>query len=113
MTRLWLTLPSLALALLGAHFYRAGQWLGVAGCALLFVLPWLLTRPWVARLVQVALAAGALEWLWTAFTLVQARQALGQPWLRLALILGTVALLTASAALVFRRRALRERFGLR
>jgi hypothetical protein len=38
--------------------------------------------------------------------------ALGQPWLRLALILGVVAALTLAAALVFRSRALRQRFRL-
>ncbi|MDP1899640.1 MAG: hypothetical protein Q8K96_04210 [Rubrivivax sp.] len=103
--------PGLALALLGAHFYRAGSWPLVFAClVLLALLAW--PRAWVARLVQAGLVAGAIEWLWTAFGFVQQRLALGQPWLRLALILGAVALLTAASALVFRHPRLRSRFGL-
>jgi predicted transcriptional regulator len=57
------------------------------------------------------LLLGALEWLRTAAMLVQQRLALGTPWLRLAIILGVVALLTAAAALVFRSARLRRRYG--
>lgn len=107
--RILLLLPLLALGLLGAHFYRAAWWPLVWACALLALsLAW--PRAWVARLVQAALVLGAAEWLWTAFVLVQQRQALGQPWLRLALILAAVALFTAGSALVFRHAALRARF---
>ena len=110
MNAVLLLAPGLALALLGAHFYRAGQWPLVLACAVLVaLLAW--PRAWAARLVQVALAAGAVEWLWTALALVQQRQALGQPWQRLALILGAVALLTLAAALVFRHPRLRRRFA--
>jgi len=64
----------------------------------------------VPRLVQWCLFAGAGEWLWTTFVLVQQRMALGQPWLRLVFILGLVALLTAASALVFRSPPLRVRY---
>jgi hypothetical protein len=37
---------------------------------------------------------------------------MGQPWTRLAIILGCVALATALCALVFETRRLRARFGL-
>lgn len=105
-----LLLPALALGLLGAHFYRAAAWPLVGLCVVLIVLlAW--PRAWVARLVQVALVLGAFEWLWTALWLVQQRLALGQPWLRLALILGAVAVFTAASALVFRSAALRTRYG--
>lgn len=107
----WLLLPLLALGLLGAHFMRAGAWPLMLACALLVLLmPW--PRRWVARIVQGALVLGAVEWLWTLALLAQQRVALGQPWLRMALILGLVALFTAGAALVFQRRALRARYGL-
>ena len=105
-----LLLPALALSLLGAHFYRAAAWPLVGLCVVLAVLlAW--PRAWVARLVQAALVLGALEWLWTALWLVQQRLALGQPWLRLALILGAVAVFTAASALVFRSVALRARYA--
>jgi hypothetical protein len=107
---LWLLAPGLSLSLLGAHFYRAGAWPMVLGCALLvLLLAW--PRAWAARLVQACLVARALEWLWTAFGLVQARIELCQPWLRLALIIGAVALITAASALVFRHQRLRERYA--
>ena len=105
-----LLLPALALTLLGAHFYRASAWPLMLLCVLLVaLLAW--PRAWVARLVQWALVLGAAEWLWTAFLLVQQRLALGQPWLRLSLILGAVAAFTAASALVFRNAALRARFA--
>lgn len=112
MTIPWLLLaPAGSLAVLGAHFYRAQTWPLVIACGVLvLLLAW--PRAWVARSVQLALLAGALEWVWTGFWLVQQRLALAQPWLRLALILGAVALLTAAAALVFRHPRLRARFRL-
>ena len=111
MNALLLTAPGLALAVLGAHFYRAGSWPLMLACVVLTaLLAW--PRAWVARLVQVCLVAGAIEWAWTAFGYAQQRIALGQPWARLALILATVAVLTAACALVFRHPRLRARFAL-
>jgi hypothetical protein len=66
----------------------------------------------VARLLPWLLLAGSLEWLWTLALLLQQRLALGQPWQRLALILGLVALLTAASALVFRSARLRRHYRL-
>ena len=111
MTWLLLTAPVLAALLLAAHFYRAGLWplaiVSIAALALLFV-----RRPWAARALQAGLLIGAVEWLRTLAVFAAQRMSLGQPWLRLAVILGTVALLTALAALVFRHRRLRERYRL-
>lgn len=99
----------LVLAILAAHFYRAGQWAGFG--ATVALLPLLLVRaPWAARVLQAALVLGAVEWLRTAAALVAIRQSLGQPYTRLAVILGVVALATAAAALVFQWRPVRERF---
>mgnify|MGYP003380468052 CR=1 FL=1 len=107
---LLLAAPALACVVLAAHFYRAAAWPLVVACvALVALLAW--PRPWVAWLTQAALLAGAVEWGWTAFQLVQQRIAIGRPWGRLVLILGLVALLTAAAALVFRHPRLRARFG--
>lgn len=101
-----LSLPGLALLVLGAHFYRTGELLLVGGCVLL--LPLLaVRRAWAVRVLQAALLAGTLEWLWTAALLAQQRLAMGQPWQRMALILAAVALFTAASALVFRHAALR------
>lgn len=105
-----LALPALALLVLGAHFYRAAQWPLVLAClALVLLLAW--RRPWVPRVMQLALLLGTMEWLWSALWLVQQRLALGQPWRRLAFILLVVALATAASALVFRRTRVRQWFA--
>ena len=100
----------LSFLLLGAHFLRAGLTpltvLCVAALGLLF-----LRKSWVPRLFQVLLVLGALEWLRTAYYFVAVRIAWEQPWTRLAVILGTVALLTALSALVFRNQKLKARYN--
>jgi hypothetical protein len=108
----WLALPALALVLLAAHFYRAAAWPLVLLALGLLVLLLAWPRAWVARGVQLALVLGAMEWLRTLVVLVQARLALDQPWLRLALILVGVAGFTAGATLVFRRQRVRDRYRL-
>lgn len=103
--------PAIALLLLAAHFWRAQWWpLAIVCVALVGVLA--LQRSWAARLVQTALMLGSIEWLRTLAALVAARMAMGQPYARMTLILGAVAVATFAAALVFRSRALRERYNL-
>jgi len=100
----------LSLLLLAAHFYRAGIEL-LAGICL--VLPALLffRERWVPWVIQVALFFGALEWLYSLYRFASLRIALEQPWTRLAIILGSVALFTALSALVFRCRAVKQRYS--
>jgi hypothetical protein len=106
-----LLLPSVAAVLLAAHFFRAGQ-LALAALSLAALLLLAVPRAWAARLLQAALLVGALEWLRTLAAFVAARVALGQPTLRLTLILLAVAAFTAASALVFHQRALRRRYRL-
>lgn len=101
----------LAGLVLAAHFYRADLVGGVAASLLLIVLA-LVRRPWAARTVQAGLVLGALEWLRTMAIFAAARIALGQPYLRMVVILAVVALVTALAALVFESAAMRRRYGL-
>lgn len=96
----------LSFLLLGAHFYRAGLVPLTALCvAGLFLL--LIRKAWVPRLFQVLLVLGALEWLRSLYFLAAMRIAWGEPWTRLALILGGVALFTALSGLVFKNKKLR------
>jgi len=90
-------LTVLAGLLLAAHFSRHGED-GLAVASLLAPLLLLLRRPWAAQVLSFCLWGGAAVWLHTTWRLVAVRQALGEPWLRLVLILGAVALLTAAAA---------------
>jgi hypothetical protein len=110
-TGLWLSLPALAAAVLAAHFYRAGNLVLAALAVALIALMWV-PRAWAAWAIQGGLVLGAVEWVLTLVRLVDLRQTTGQPFMRLAAILGAVALATALSALVFRNPRLRRRFGL-
>ena len=103
-----LLLPAvLALALLAAHFYRAGLVPLVPTCigatALLFV-----RLPWVRYLAIGSLLLASAEWIRTLVVLVGERAAAEEPWLLLAAILGGVAAFTLLAALPFGSAALRR-----
>jgi hypothetical protein len=105
-----LLLPAVLSALvLGAHFLRRGDVPLVLAClvvcALLFV-----RRGWAARLVQLALLAGTLEWLRTLVALLATRRAAGEPWVRLVAILGLTAAVSLAGVLLLETRALRARF---
>ena len=107
----YFTLIVLSLVVLGAHFLRDGNTPFVAACLILIgLLP--LRRALIARLVQVALVLGTVEWLWTLYRLVEMRIALDQPYTRMTLILFVVAAITFSAALLFQTPTLRRIYGL-
>ena len=57
------------------------------------------------------LALGALEWLRALYGFAAMRIAFGEPWTRLALILGAVALFTGLSGLVFKNRSLRDYYA--
>jgi len=100
----------LSLVLLAAHFSRNDMApLMAVSLAVPFLL--LVRRTWIPRLFQVLLVLGALEWLRTLVVIARRRMEAGEDWLRMALILGVVALFTGLSALVFRSGALRERYG--
>jgi hypothetical protein len=97
----------LSLVVLGAHFLRDGTWVGVFACLLLIGLLFL-RRPWVARVIQVALVLGALEWLRTMYELGHIRALHGQPYGRMLAILGVVAAVTMCSALLFQSTAMKK-----
>ena len=97
--------------LLGAHFMRTGLFPLVV-LSLGFPVLLLFRRPWAARLVQIILVLGALEWVRTLMVLVGQRRTAGQAWTRLAIILGLVAVFTGCSALVFSCGSLKKRYKL-
>jgi len=106
-----LGLVILALLLLMAHFLRGGALLLlVAVFAVMVMLA--ACRPWAARLAQVTLALGTLEWIRTLADTALARMRAGGPVVRLTIILGAVAVVTAGAALVFETKRMRRLYGL-
>ncbi len=100
----------LSLLVLAAHFLRGGCLpVAVGVLALLALLA--VRRPWVPRLLQVVLTLGAIEWIRMLVTLAMERSARGEPFLRMALILGTVAAVTLISAFLFETAKLRRLYG--
>lgn len=62
------------------------------------------------RIFQVFLVLGGIAWLERTLFLVRLRQRMNMPWVRLAIILGVVALFTVFSALVFRNEKIRGIF---
>lgn len=111
MRAFYLVIIVLSLVVLGAHFLRYGNAIGVsASLALIGLL--FLRKAWVARLVQAALIIGALEWIHTLYELIQMRMAQGAPVARMAAILGVVIVVTIASALLFQTRTMKQMYGL-
>lgn len=111
MTFLLLLPAGLSALVLAAHFLRAGI-LPFVLAAVSLILFMFVRRTWAARLIQLGLALGTVEWIRTLIVLVVVRRQTGEPFTRLAIILGAVAAVTAASALVFRTHTLRDYFRL-
>ena len=99
----------LSFGLLAAHFSRANMFpLVILSLLIPFLL--LIRKAWVARSIQVLLLLGAAEWIRAMLEYIEIRKSIGNDWTRLAIILVTVAVLTACAGLVFRGKSLRKRY---
>lgn len=98
----------LSALLLAAHFLRSGNLFLALGCAA-FPALLLVRRVWALHVTQACLAFAAVTWGWTAFQIAQRRIATGQPWGRMALILGAVSLLAVGAAVLLQARGTRQR----
>lgn len=101
----------ISFALLAAHFLRASQFALVALCVFFSVLL-AVPRRWVARSVQLALIAAAIEWSLTLVLIAQQRMASGLPYTRTVLILAGIAAFTLASAFAFRLPAMRKRYRL-
>ena len=97
--------------LIAAHFQRAGLSILAVACLL---APGLLyfTRLWSIRILQTLMFLASLEWIRTLIYLVQLRQGADMPWMRLAIVIGAVALFTAASTLVFRHRSIKRKYNL-
>ncbi len=102
----------IASCLIAAHFLRMGNLIATALClaapALLLV-----RRRWSLLLLQGLAYGAAAVWVETAWQIAAMRRALGEPWLRAALILAAVAAVSALAGLLLRNASLQERYGRR
>ena len=100
----------LSALMLAAHFFRIEKDAIVVMC---ICFPFLLVfrSKWAARSVQIILCLGSLEWLHIIYKDVALRMSQGEPWHRLAVVLGMLAAFTAASALVFRFKSLRKLYG--
>ena len=101
----------MSLAVIGAHFMRYGNRLGVAGASLMIALLFV-KQPWVPRVVQAVLVLAALEWVRTLYVLAQMRAAMGEMSTRMVVILATVATVTLLSALAFESRTMKKTYTL-
>ena len=105
-----LTFAALFCLIMAAHFLRMGALPGVLVCLALPIVTALTRARWALRSLQALLISGSVIWVSTALRIGAERRAAGEPWLRMALILGTVAALTALAAALLSRRSVLERY---
>ncbi len=105
-----ISFASLLCVALAAHFLRAGATAGVVVCLALPAVAVLTRARWALRGLQALLLIGTVSWIGTALRLGAERRVAGEPWLRMALILGTAAALSALAAGLLSRRTVLERF---
>ncbi len=96
--------------LLSAHFLRDGQ-LILVGFSLLLPMLLIGRRRTTLSILQGALVLGTIEWLRTMVSMVQIRLAMDEPWLRLAVILVSVASFTLATAWWLRRWPVVEEDG--
>ena len=106
MTFLKLLPAILSLLLLFAHGFRdfGPIVLPFMGILTFFLVP----HGSVARFFQFILCLGALEWIRMAVFLAIERQAKGESWIRLVLILGATSAFTLWAAILFESKELRD-----
>ncbi len=100
----------LSCLLLAAHFMRAGNYGLMAVFAL---LPFLMIskRRWVAIVIPVMLFVGVAVWIETIVQVASVRLQIGQDWMRMAIILGSVILFTAGSALLFFTKKFKARYN--
>lgn len=101
----------LSLLVLAAHFLR-GSGLLVASAVVALLLLLAVRRPWAARILQLVLILGALEWIRTLVSLAIRRSQHGEPFMRMVAILGVVVAITLVSALLFETPRLRRIYGL-
>ncbi len=95
-----------SMPLLGPHAFVPALILAGGACIAVFALL-AVRRRWAARTVQALLLLGVLEWVRTLVVFSRERIAAGEPYLRLVVIIGSVALFTALSSLVFLTRRFR------
>lgn len=96
----------LSFIILAAHFQRIYMF---ALSYLILLVPFILIykKPISVRIIQGILILGSLEWIRIIFVYSAQRSYYGEPWIRLAVILGAVAVFTLLSSLCFRNKTIK------
>ena len=116
-----LVLPALlSFLILAAHFFRGQYAFGaivglfpfgnllLAALCLACACFLLVGRRWAMRMLQIALLAGALEWAFTAYQVMQERLAIEAKWHAAMIIFSAVGTLCLLAAALFQTKRLKK-----
>ena len=98
----------LSCLILAAHHSRGGE-PGLMGLWLTLPFALFFKRRWIDRAIQLMLLAGAFEWGLTVKAIIDVRQMMDLPYLRMALILGGVTLFTALSGLLLETAGRKKR----
>ena len=101
--------PIFSSVLLAAHFSRVDL-KGISLLCLIFPMVLLIKKIWVLRFFQIYLIGGGVVWIQRTLALRSLRIEMGEPWLRLALILGAVAFFTLLSAFIMEKKRFKERY---
>jgi hypothetical protein len=105
-----ITLLIISWLLLAAHFSRAGQTILMI-FSLIVPLLLFIRKKWALRAVQILTAAGAVVWIDTTWQLIRVRMDMEQDYIRMAVILLTVALFTLVSALLAGTGKMKARYS--
>lgn len=94
---------------LSAHFLRQGSLAAVLICLGLPAAALIMRQNWALVATRLLLWTGALLWVLNGLRMAQNRAGRGEPWHRLAFILGAVAVWTALSAWLLGGKTIRER----
>ena len=96
--------------LLAAHFSRAGNDI-LAGLVLLVPFLFFIRQRWVIVGMEWIAYAASLAWLYSAYQYIQIRIATGDDWLRLLIIMASVAFYTFWSGIFLRNEKMMLRYG--
>lgn len=107
---LLLTPAALSALVLAAHFLRRGQVVPCVLCLAMVAALFVRSR-WTPRVLQVFLLFATAVWVASIATLVPQRMAAGEPWVRLAAILGAVGAVSLAGAALLSSARVRSHYS--
>jgi len=95
--------------LLSSHFFRDGNLLlSIASLVIPFLL--FVKKKWCLIVVQLFIYGGVIVWTITLINLINERINIGMPWIRMAIILFAVILLTLTSLILLNSKIIKERY---